>query len=59
MVFLPAVVVCIVPAFIIALRFKGKRISANREVICTPQERKDGRAVLFFRGGTADLCTGF
>ena len=47
MVFLPAVVVCIVPAFIIALRFKGKRISANREVICTPQERKDGRAVLF------------
>ena len=46
-VFLPAVVVCIVPAFIIALRFKGQRISANREVICTPQERKDGRAILF------------
>jgi Na+/H+ antiporter NhaD/arsenite permease-like protein len=44
---LPAAAVCIVPAFIIALRFKGKRISSTRISICTPQERKDGRAILF------------
>jgi Na+/H+ antiporter NhaD/arsenite permease-like protein len=43
---LPSIAVCIVPALIIANRFKGKTISAIPESVCTPKEKKDGRIIL-------------
>lgn len=48
---LPSIVVCIIPALIIAYRFRGKRFSAIPESICTPKEKKDGKVILFFGVG--------
>ncbi len=44
---LPSIVVCIIPALIIAYRFKGKKFSAIPESVCTPKEKKDGKIILF------------
>jgi Na+/H+ antiporter NhaD/arsenite permease-like protein len=44
---LPSLVACIIPAIIIAYRFRGKRITAIPSSVCTPKEKKDGRVVLF------------
>ncbi|WP_431217951.1 SLC13 family permease [Puia sp. P3] len=44
--FLPCVVACIVPSFIVALRFKGKNFQATARNICSAQERKEGRLIL-------------
>lgn len=44
---LPSLMVCIIPAMIIANRFKGKRIQAIPPSTCTIQEKKDGRLILF------------
>ena len=44
---LPSIVVCIIPALIIAYRFKGKKFSAIPESVCTPKEKKEGKIILF------------
>jgi len=46
MVFLPSVVACLVPSFIVALRFKRQRLPVVPRTVCTPQERKEGRMIL-------------
>ncbi|MEO6730766.1 MAG: sodium:proton antiporter NhaD [Ferruginibacter sp.] len=44
---LPSIAVCIIPAFIIANRFRGKKIAAIPVSTCTVEEKKDGRIILF------------
>jgi Na+/H+ antiporter NhaD/arsenite permease-like protein len=44
---LPSIAVCVIPALLIGLRFKGKKITAFYESQCTPRERKDGSIILF------------
>lgn len=44
---LPSIAVCIIPALIIAYRFKGKKFNAIPESVCTPKEKKDGKIILF------------
>jgi Na+/H+ antiporter NhaD/arsenite permease-like protein len=44
---LPSIVVCIIPAFIIAYKFKGKTISLIPESSCTVKEKKEGKIVFF------------
>ncbi|UEG49887.1 sodium:proton antiporter NhaD [Ferruginibacter lapsinanis] len=44
---LPSLVVCIIPALIIARRLKGKRIEVLPPSACTAVEKKDGRIILF------------
>ncbi|MBL0356255.1 MAG: sodium:proton antiporter NhaD [Chitinophagaceae bacterium] len=44
---LPSLVACIIPALIVAYRFKGKTITAIPESVCTPKEKRDGRIILF------------
>lgn len=48
---LPSIVVCVIPALIIAYRFRGKKFSAIPESPCTPKEKKDGKVILFFGVG--------
>ena len=48
---LPSIVVCIIPALIIAYHFRGKKFSAIPESTCTPKEKKDGKVILFFGVG--------
>lgn len=43
---LPSIAACIVPALIIAYRFRGKKIVAVPLSSCTEEERKDGRIIL-------------
>lgn len=43
---LPSLVACIIPALIIAYRFKGKKIAGMPESNCTPRERQEGKIVL-------------
>lgn len=45
--FLPGVVVCIIPALIISFRFKGKQIKPIPASTCTPKEKRDGKIILF------------
>ncbi|MEJ7611281.1 MAG: sodium:proton antiporter NhaD [Ferruginibacter sp.] len=44
---LPSMAVCIIPALIIAYRFKGKDFSAIPESFRTPKEKKHGKIILF------------
>lgn len=44
---LPSIAVCIIPAFIVAHRFKGKTIAGIPPSTCSPQEQRDGRIILF------------
>ena len=44
---LPSIAVCIIPALIIAYRFKGKRIEAIPLSTCTEQEKRNGKIILF------------
>jgi Na+/H+ antiporter NhaD/arsenite permease-like protein len=44
---LPSIAVCVLPALIIAYRFKGKKFKAIPESDCTAQEKRDGKIVLF------------
>ncbi|RYY59020.1 MAG: sodium:proton antiporter, partial [Chitinophagaceae bacterium] len=43
---LPSIAVCILPAIIIARRFKKSRIASIPVSTCTPEEKKDGRIIL-------------
>ena len=49
--FLPGVAAGVLPALIIAYRFRGKRIEGIPESTCTPAEKKDGRIMLFAGAG--------
>lgn len=44
---LPSIAVCIIPALIIAYRFKGKKFSVIPESVCTIKEKRDGKIILF------------
>ena len=44
---LPSLVACITPALMVAYRFKGKKVAAMPQSVCTPKEKKDGRIILF------------
>lgn len=44
---LPSIAVCIIPALIIAYRFKGKKFGAIPESDCTLQEKREGKIILF------------
>ena len=44
---LPALAACIIPALIVAYRFKGKQIVAMPKSHNTPQEEREGRIILF------------
>ncbi len=44
---LPSLAACILPALVVAHRFKGKKVAALPASICTPREKADGRVVLF------------
>lgn len=43
----PSVIVCLVPALLVARRFRGQTLSAIPASICTPEEQKDGKIILF------------
>jgi len=44
---LPSIAVCILPAVIIAHRFKGKKVAAMPVSECTITEKKEGKFILF------------
>ena len=44
---LPSLVACIIPALIIAYRFKGKTVALMTGPVCSPKEKKDGKIILF------------
>ena len=44
---LPSIAVCILPAIIIANRFRGMKFKPVPESTCTAEERKEGKIVLF------------
>lgn len=44
---LPSLVACIIPALIVAYRFKGKQIVAMPQSYNTQQEEREGRIILF------------
>lgn len=45
--FLPGIAVCLIPALIIGYRFRGSLIPRIPESLCTPQEKKEGKIILF------------
>ena len=42
----PSIMACIIPALIIAYRFKGMRITAISQSVCTPKEKQEGQIIL-------------
>lgn len=44
---LPSIAVCIIPALIIAYRFKGKKFNTIPASAFTPKEKREGKAILF------------
>jgi len=44
---LPSLAVCVLPALVVAYRFKGKKINAMPQSTCTVKEKQDGRLILF------------
>ena len=44
---LPSLVACIIPALIVAYNFRGKKVAAMPESTCTPQEKREGKIILF------------
>lgn len=43
---LPSLVACIIPALIVAYRFRGKQIVAMLQSVSTPKEKRDGKVIL-------------
>ena len=43
---LPSLAACLLPALIIAYRFKGKKIQVTPALDCTPKEKREGRIIL-------------
>lgn len=44
---LPGIGVCILPAILIARRFRGKKITAMTVSVCSLKEKRDGKIILF------------
>src|SRR5215203_163649 len=44
---LPSLAACIIPALLIAYRFKGKKVAAMPASVCTPKEKREGKIILF------------
>jgi Na+/H+ antiporter NhaD/arsenite permease-like protein len=44
---LPSIAVCLIPASIMAFRFRGKKIATNIQNTCSDQEKREGKLVLF------------
>jgi len=44
---LPSIAVCVIPAFIVAFRFKGKTFSIAAQNAGTAKEKRDGKIILF------------
>lgn len=44
---LPSIFVCIIPAFIVAFRFKGQKFSMISKMSRTNKEKRDGKIILF------------
>ncbi len=44
---LPSLVACIIPALIVAYRFRGKKIIAMIQSVSTTKEKRDGQIILF------------
>ena len=44
---LPSLFACIIPALIVAYRFRGKKVAAIPESVCTLKEKRDGKIILF------------
>jgi len=44
---LPSIAVCVVPALIIAYRFRGMKFGSVPASTCTAEERKEGKTILF------------
>jgi len=47
LLFLPSIAVCLTPLLFIAWRFRNKKIGSMPESVCTAQEKRDGRIILF------------
>ncbi len=45
---LPSIAVCLVPALIVAYRFRGQKFSPMRRSTHTDKEKRDGKTILFF-----------
>lgn len=56
---LPSIAVCIIPAYIISLRFRGKKILKVPPSSCTAEEKKDGRTILIAGIGFLLFVPGF
>jgi Na+/H+ antiporter NhaD/arsenite permease-like protein len=48
---LPSLLACLIPTLIVAYRFKGKKLAVTPMSFCTPQEKRDGKIILFFGVG--------
>ncbi len=44
---LPSLVACIIPALIVAYRFKGKQIVAMQQTVSSAKEKQEGKIILF------------
>lgn len=44
---LPSLVACVIPALIVAYRFRGKQIVAMLQADCSEQEKREGKIILF------------
>lgn len=44
---LPSLAACIIPALIVAYRFKGQQIVAMQQSVTTAKEKRDGKIILF------------
>ncbi|RYF79304.1 MAG: sodium:proton antiporter, partial [Chitinophagaceae bacterium] len=44
---LPSLAACIIPAAIVAYKFRGKKVAAIPPSTCTAQEQREGRIILF------------
>jgi len=45
---LPSMAVCILPAWLISRRFRGKKIEGVAPSVCSPKEKRDGMVILIF-----------
>lgn len=43
---LPSLAACIIPALIVSYRFRGKKITAMTQPVCSPKEKRDGQIIL-------------
>lgn len=44
---LPSIMVCLVPCLLMSMRFKNKKLATVVVSECTPEEKRDGRIILF------------